>query len=60
MLKLKERSSSTMDETEINNITPNKDNDKKLRDTIKPSEQKTDGPLEESTTTSGKLQYFTE
>lgn len=49
-----------MDEMEINNITPNKDNDKKLRDTIKPSEQKTDGPLEESTTTSSKLQYFTE
>lgn len=47
-------------EIDLNVITPNKDNDKLFRDTIKPSEKKEDNSLEESVNTTEKLQYFTD
>ena len=49
-----------MDEKiDYESTTPNKDNDKLFRDTIKPK-KKEDGTYEESTESSGKLEYFTD
>lgn len=60
MLNLKERSSLLMDEMEPTKVTINKDNYRKLIDTIKPPAQDNDDTIKESTSIPSKLEYFTE